>query len=118
MDGEYVTGQHRTNLWYKMKYLLDEDFIVCGYTVSSGKLSVLLGKPEQNGFSYVGSVVVHNKTEQGLVQKLPTVKKPWFQTGKTNVTWVQPKLVGTAQFMLKTKEGRLRQPTLKSIRTD
>ena len=38
--------------------------------------------------------------------------------GNEHAIWVQPKLVSTVKYMMKTESGSLRQPVFKGLRED
>lgn len=121
-DSKYYFDK-RTNDWIKIKYLLDDDFVICGYIVKSKTISsLILGQYNNNELEYKGHVTIgisgrdfmiisnHNKRDTS----------PFLDTPKGNeeAVWIEPNLVGAVMFMARTETGFLRQPVFKGLRKD
>jgi len=109
----------RTKDWIKFKYLVDKDFVVCGYIVKEkGVISVVLGQYKGEELIYQGHVTLGVK--YGDIKKLETIPYSPFAAvpnGHENAVWLKPEIVCTVQYMPNDK-GTLRQPVLKGFRDD
>jgi len=120
-DSKYYFGK-RTNDWIKMKALIDEDFIVCGYFLKAENIaSVILGLYDNKSIVYQGHVVMgvsrHDFKKMQMVQKVDKDYYPAF-SDFDDAVWLAPKLVCTVQYMDRTPSGGLRQPVFKGVRDD
>lgn len=120
-DSKYYFGK-TTKDWIKMKALLDEDFIVCGYYFKSDNIvSVILGAYDGNKIVYQSHVAMGVSRKDykiiSLEDKAMKNQYPNFPEFESAV-WLKPKLVCCVQFMERTPGGGLRQPTFKGIRKD
>ena len=117
----YYPGK-RTKDWVKIKNMLDDDFVICGYVQQENNMvSVILGQYYNDELVYKGSVAFCVRGEN--FKKIKTVKKKntpplnkWTEEG--NIQWIEPVMVCTVKFMNYTKSGAMRQPVLKGIRED
>lgn len=112
----------RTKKWIKCKHLMDEDFVVCGYIVKDkGVVSLVLGQYRNHELCYKGHVTMGVSSLSFLkeyqIQKGPC-PFPAQPAHHEQATWLQPNLVCCVKFMMKTAQGGLRQPVLKSFRND
>ncbi len=121
-DSIYVFDK-RTRDWIKIKNLLDEDFVVCGYIEKEKNVvSVVLGQYKGRALFYKGRVTLGVSTKDFKLmrlaqrQDLPPVEIT--PSGIENAVWLKPALVCTVQYMNKTKTGYMRQPVFKGIRSD
>lgn len=121
-DSKYFYDK-RTKDWIKIKNLKDDDFVVCGYIEKENNIiSVVLGQYLDNILIYKGHVTLGVSTDDFKI--ISTVRKTDyspFQTlpqGNENAVWLEPLLVCTVKFMLKTSGGSMRQPVFKGIRND
>ena len=121
MDSAYLMGR-RTSEWIKIKYLLDDDFVVCGYIPGDGASAALvLGQYDGAGLRRTGHVTLGTSGEQfKKVLSAARGARPFEQDDPrdSGAVWLEPTLVCTAQFMRRTKTGGLRQPVFKSLRRD
>lgn len=117
----YYPGK-RTKDWVKIKNMIDDDFVICGYAGQENNMvSVILGQYYKDNLVYKGSVAFGVRGEN--YKKIKAVKKkntPPFDKWKEgdNIQWIEPVLVCTVKFMNYTKSGAMRQPVLKGIRED
>lgn len=123
-DSIYIPDK-RTTTWIKMKALLDDDFVVCGYIPKEGSMnSIVLGQYNNGVLIYKGHVTLgvggqafetilrHTRTDQPPIPQIPRGH------GNDNAIWLEPTLVCTVKFMQYTKGGGMRQPVFKGLRTD
>ncbi len=119
----YFQGK-RTKLWLKMKHLLDEDYVVCGWIPKENHVtSIVLGQYENGKLIYQGHVTLGVGGEAfAVIKRQPHRKTPPIHVprGHENeiARWLEPKLVCTVQFLYKTENGGLRHPVFKGLRFD
>jgi ATP-dependent DNA ligase len=123
-SSRYYYGKRSAD-WIKFKRMSDEEFIVCGYIIKKPMSVILLGKYNNDKLVYSGSVSFGVKL--GFIREYDvktisyspfTIKSESKVEGETGaVTWLEPKLVCTIEYMPNTK-GSLRQPVFKGIRDD
>jgi bifunctional non-homologous end joining protein LigD len=130
---KYCEGK-RTRYWLKVKTHGRQEFVVAGYTRGEGRRadtfgSLVLAVNEGGDLRYVGNVGTGFDTQEidrllkllrplerkdspfAVVPKMPRVRK-------TDVVWVEPKLVAEIEFSEWTHDGRVRQPSYKGLRDD
>jgi bifunctional non-homologous end joining protein LigD len=122
-DSLYLPGT-RTKSWKKIKNLLDDDYVICGWIPKENHMvSVILGQYREGRLTYKGHVTLGvgggalaavRKRETAVC---PLADAPEGAAGEA-ARWVRPELVATVQFMYKTKNGGLRQPVFKGLRED
>lgn len=120
-DSLYYPGK-RTKDWIKIKNLQDEDFVVCGYIKKpQGMTSLVLGQYRNGELIYKGHVTLGvSGSNYRIVTEAPKLKGPPFTvpSGNEDAVWVEPVLVCTVQYMVKSATGSLRQPVFKGLRDD
>ncbi|MBU3155786.1 RNA ligase family protein [Clostridium estertheticum] len=121
-DSKYYLDK-KTKDWIKIKYLLDDDFVICGYILKDGGvISIVLGQYSNKKLVYKGHVTLGLSTEDfQLIKATPQLRTQPFNewpSGNDNAVWLVPKLVCIVKFMMKTANGGLRQPVFKGIRED
>ena len=112
----------RTKDWIKIKYLKDEDFVVCGYERGEGGMNTVVLGQYHNGQLVCKGCVSLGVGGEGfrLIRAQPKVAAPPFRgTGiSEHMTWIVPELVCAVQYMDKTESGGMRQPVFKGLRPD
>lgn len=114
----------RTKDWIKTKYLLDDDFVVCGYVLKSNHMtSLVLAQYDGPGLVYKGHVTlgVSGKDFQRIKahKTIPAPPMPIPQGhGNEQAIWISPDLVCTVKYMERTVSGGMRQPVYKGLRDD
>ncbi len=120
-DSKYYLGK-RTKDWIKIKALLDEDFVICGYIPKeNGITSLVLGQFDGDAMLYQGHVTLGVSGEEFVkIAALPGQDHPPFPVppGNEEARWVQPRLVCTVKYMQRTATGGMRQPVFKGLRED
>jgi len=132
-DSVYAEGR-RTRDWLKIKPTGRQEFIICGYTKGQGRRagsfgSLVLGVYRGNELTYVGNVGTGftEKTIEELLAKLRPLERPdcpfpevpkMPKVRKSDVVWVEPKLVCEVEFVEWTHDGRLRAPSFVGLRDD
>lgn len=123
-DSLYLPGK-RTKDWVKIKNLMDDDFIVCGY-VSNAEyvISLVLGQYDRFGrIVYKGRVTLGKSSDDfTLIEKQRKAKHSPFPEKPPpyvdNAIWIRPKLVCKVAFMARNHNGLMRQPVYKGLRLD
>ncbi len=119
-DSIYTPGK-RTKDWIKIKCLQDDDFIIIGFkegNADSNLSSIILGQYNNNNIEYCSSVAVGKNSE--VFKKVKKLKDSVYKNIKPipTVVFKEPVLVCTVKFMMRTKNGGLRQPVFKGLRDD
>ena len=121
-DSKYYLDK-KTKDWIKIKYLLDDDFVVCGYILKNGGvISIVLGQYLKKELVYKGHVTLGLSTEDfQKIKSTPEIDTHPFNElppGNDKAIWLDPILVCIVKFMMKTSKGGLRQPVFKGLRDD
>ncbi|MGH4124277.1 MAG: RNA ligase family protein [Clostridium sp.] len=121
-DSKYYFDK-RTKDWIKIKNLLDDDFVVCGYIFKDNNvISIVLGQYSSKALVYKGHVTLGISTADfQLIKSTPEISTQPFNdlpSGNDNAVWIEPNLVCTVKYMMKTANGSLRQPVFKGLRDD
>lgn len=123
-NSTYQIGK-RSKDWIKIKNLIDEDFYICGLMFDEDNQIKDLVLTTKINDKYInrGKVYLNiSKDEQNFILKFAlkhTKNKPLFDIySDKNILWIEPKLVCTVQYMMLTKDGKMRQPVFKGLRTD
>jgi len=126
-DGVYEPGRSRQ--WLKFKCVLDQEFVIGGYTDPEGQRTgfgaLLVGYYEAGKLKYAGKVGTgyNNRTLQQLGKQLAGLERgssPFHADGlpRAGVHWVEPKLVAQIGFTEWTRDGKLRHPRFLGLRAD
>ncbi|WP_375372935.1 DNA ligase [Clostridium sp. CF012] len=121
-DSKYYFDK-RTKDWIKIKNLQDDDFVVCGYIFKdNGVISIVLGQYSSKELVYKGHVTLGISTvDFQIIKSAPGLSTQPFSdlpSGNENALWIEPDLVCTVKYMMKTSNGSLRQPVFKGLRDD
>jgi bifunctional non-homologous end joining protein LigD len=133
LDSRYLPGK-RTRDWLKIKTHSEQEFVVAGYTKGTGRRassfgSLVLGYYRGDELVYAGNVGTgfNSREIEKLLDRLRPLRRdtPPFRevpkmpkVRKSDVIWVEPKLVVEVEFAEWTHDGRLRAPSYKGIRED
>jgi bifunctional non-homologous end joining protein LigD len=132
-DSRYMQGR-RTRDWLKVKTHGRQEFVIAGYTKGQGRRagrfgSLVLAVHRDGELVYVGNCGTGFKEKDidELLAKLRPLerKDPPFsvvpkmpKVRKSDVVWVEPKLVCEVEFAEWTHDGRLRAPSYQGLRED
>lgn len=120
-DSRYYQDK-RTKDWIKIKYLQDDDFVVCGYIPKENNMtSIVLGQYRDGALIYKGHVTLGVGGESfRRIRELSRIDRPAFDVpaGNEDAVWVEPRLACTVKYMMKTATGGMRQPVFKGLRED
>lgn len=109
----------RSSDWIKVKNLIDEDFVACGYIDKGAAHSLVLGQYDHGRLIYQGHVTLGVSGQEAA--KYPVSHACPFEhtpIGNENARWYSPLRVCTVRYMERTSSGGMRQPRLKGFRTD
>jgi bifunctional non-homologous end joining protein LigD len=130
----YAQGR-RTRDWLKVKRTGRQEFVVAGYA-RGGKgnragtfRSLVLAVNEGGELRYAGNVGTGftDREIKRLLELLRPLERPdppfrvvpkLAGLKRTDVTWVEPRLVAEVEFAEWSHEGRVRQPSYKGLRED
>ena len=127
-DSPYVGT--RSKDWLKFKCVLEQEFVIGGYTDPQGKRSgffgaLLVGYYEDGQLVYAGKVGTgfDERDLADLTRRLTALEQgqPPFrgdQLPKKGVHWVRPKLVAEIGFSEWTEDRHLRHPRFLGLRED
>jgi len=128
-DAAYRSG--RGALWLKLKCTRHAEFVVGGYTPPAGARSgfgaLLLGAPKDGGLQYAGRLGTGFSSRQlgdlHAQLKRQEIATPPFAPSSSlprlrGVHWVQPKMVVEVEYLERTRDGLLRQPSFLGVRED
>ena len=129
-DSIYEPGA-RSRSWLKVKAVLEQEFVVGGYTRGSGARSttfgaLLLGYYDRGLLRYAGRV--GSGFDQAMLGELRGVLseldaegcpfEPERELDNPDFCWVRPAMVARVKFAQWTEDGRLRAPVFTGIRSD
>lgn len=104
----------RSDVWIKIKNLITEEFIVCGYIEEDNNfvISLVLGEKINNELYYVGRVTMGKKNKlYKELKKLKTLKlSPFKNYYDKNVVLVEPIKTCKVKYIERTESNSLRQP--------
>lgn len=117
-QSKYYLGK-RSRVWLKIKVFQEDDLIICGYIQKiNGVKDLILARYQENNLTYAASVATakDKKIISEFANKNPS--EPLFPLTEEGIIWMQPFLVCTVKYMMKTKHGGLRQAIYKGLRDD
>ena len=128
-DAAYRPG--RGHDWLKIKCLLEQEFVVVGYTDPGGSRvgfgALVLAVHDGDALREVGRVGtgftdasladIHGRLK-GLKRESPPVVDPPQDADALGIHWVEPELVVEVAFAEWTADGHLRHPSFKGLRDD
>lgn len=125
IESIYHPGK-RTNSWIKIKAIHSVDCVIIGFTQEKRHVSSLaLGLYKDHHLYYVGKVGTGFTSDDihMLYQKLQkiTVKTPHVinaQDAAKDIVWAKPKMVAEIEYLMMTKDKRLRAPVYLHLRLD
>src|SRR5262245_41964033 len=133
LGSKYLPGR-RSREWLKVKGHGRQEFVIAGYTRGQGRRqgtlgSLVMATYEGGELTYVGNVGTgfSDREIAQLLAKLKPLERdtPPFTTvpkmprvKKSDVFWVEPKLVAEVEFVEWTHDGHLRAPSYQGLRED
>jgi bifunctional non-homologous end joining protein LigD len=133
LDSRYRPGRRSAD-WHKVKLRQTQEVVVVGYTHGQGRRAggfgaLVVAVQEVGGLRWAGNVgtgfsddeierllrllkpLVRDETALGEAPKMPRIRR-------SDVVWVEPRLVAEVEFAEWTREGRLRAPVYVGLRED
>jgi bifunctional non-homologous end joining protein LigD len=133
LDSTYVPGR-RGPEWRKVKVRGRQEVVICGYTKGQGRRSagfgaLVAGVHAAGGLRWAGNVGTGYTDAEidrlmRLLRPLERADSPFGELPKmpkvrrSDVVWVEPRLVAEVEFVEWTREGRLRAPVYIGLRED
>lgn len=126
-DSTYRAGRSRD--WLKLKCANEQEFVIAGYTDPKGSRTgfgaLMIGYYDRGQFRFAGEVGT-GFGERQLRELADTLKRierqdsPFIDLprAKKGQHFVEPKLVAQVAFTEWTRDGKLRHPRFKGLRTD
>lgn len=121
--------QRRSKDWLKIKCLKRQEFIIVGYTAPKSSRK-FFGALLLASYNKRRELIFHGNVGTGFTEKtlklvyetllpLKTNHSPFAKPIRAlkNVTWVKPKLICEVEFTDWTKEGCLRHPSFKGLKS-
>jgi bifunctional non-homologous end joining protein LigD len=132
-DSSYKPGRRSTD-WHKLKLRQTQEVVIAGYTRGQGRRTggfgaLVVGVHDAGVLRWAGNVgtgFADSEIERLLRLLAPLARsEPPFaevprmpRVRRSDVTWVEPKLVAEVEFAEWTHEGRLRSPTYLRLQED
>jgi bifunctional non-homologous end joining protein LigD len=133
LDSPYRPGR-RSSDWHKVKLRRTQEVVVVGYTRGQGRRSggfgaLVVAVHEAGGLRWAGNVGTGFSDGEigrlrGLLEPLEREVAPFAEVPKmprvrrSDVVWVEPRLVAEVEFAEWTHEGRLRAPVYVRLQED
>lgn len=126
-NSRYVSK--RTKDWLKIKHVMEEEAIICGFTAPKGTRekfgALLLGIYKDKKLTYVGHTGSGFDQKQlndlhELLDPLEIKKCPFDVVPEPNgpVTWVKPKIICRVKYSEMTQDGMMRHAIYLGLRKD
>jgi bifunctional non-homologous end joining protein LigD len=124
LDSRYESGRSRS--WVKVKFVTQQEFVICGYTIGRRKpfSSLVLVYYDNGTLTWAGNVGT-GFTEKSLaeiypqLEKLASKKKLFALPPEVgDATWITPKLVCSVRYSGWGADNHLRAPVFVGLRPD
>jgi len=132
-DSRYQPGRRGTE-WRKVKVRGRQEVVIAGYTKGQGRRTggfgaLVVGVNEAGGLRWAGNVGTGFTDAEldrllALLKPLERAESPFAETPRmprvrrSDVVWVEPRLVAEVEFAEWTRENRLRAPVYLGLRED
>lgn len=118
-DSKYYIGRV-TKDWLKIKNLKDDDFVICGYIEKENSVvSLVLGAYDHDRLVYQSHVTLGvSGSAFKRIRNIEKADNPFSDISDENAVWIKPIIVCIVKYMMRTKDGGLRQPVFKGLRDD
>jgi bifunctional non-homologous end joining protein LigD len=132
-DSRYRPGRRSAD-WHKLKLRRTQEVVVVGYTRGQGRRAqgfgaLIVAVHDAGGLRWAGNVGTGFSDDEierlrGLLKPLERTVSPLVETPtmprvrRSDVVWVEPRLVAEVEFAEWTREGRLRSPVYLRLRED
>lgn len=130
-DARYTPGR-RSDCWRKVKHVRRQSVVVAGWQPGEGGRagrvgSLLLGVQGEDGLQFAGHVgtgfsaatlALLGRELEALRRDSSPFGTPVPREHARTAVWVEPELVADVEFTGWTRDGRLRHPSFKGLRSD
>jgi bifunctional non-homologous end joining protein LigD len=133
VDSRYQPGRRSTD-WRKVKVRGRQEVVIAGYTRGQGRRAggfgaLVVGVQDAGGLRWAGNVGTGFTDAEidrllALLKPLERPESPFAETPRmprvrrSDVVWVEPRLVAEVEFAEWTREERLRAPVYLGVRED
>ncbi|MDD4002892.1 MAG: RNA ligase family protein [Clostridia bacterium] len=120
IDSEYQAGK-RSDYWFKIKNMEDEDFIICGFTLDEegGIKYLLLGQYDGDELFHTATVYTPKKfVHKAVLEFAANNTMPRHKNFSKEGIYIKPQIVCNVEYMAKTKSGAMRQSIFKGLKDD
>ncbi len=133
VDSRYRPGRRSAD-WHKVKLRQTQEVVVVGFTRGQGRRAggfgaLVVAVHEAGGLRWAGNVGTgfgDSEIERllGLLKPLERTETPLSETPRmsrvrrSDIVWIEPRLVAEVEFAEWTREGRLRAPSYLRLRDD
>jgi len=106
----------RSSDWIKLKHIIDEDFIACGYIRKGNAITLVLGQYRGESLIHKGHVSLG--VTWASVRRFAVTNAPSFVGMDQEAVWFREPQVCVVAYMERTSSGGMRQPCFKRFRDD
>ncbi len=109
----------RSRDWVKVKNLVDEDFLACGYIARANRSPVWCSAPWMLLLRYMGHVTLG--VSRNVACRFPTTPSCPFDmlpSGNEGAVWYKNPPICIITYMERTSAGGMRQPRFNGFRED
>jgi bifunctional non-homologous end joining protein LigD len=130
LDSRYEPGR-RTGAWIKIKHVTRQELVICGWLPGEGRRTDRIGALLMGYWTDDGRLVYAGRVGTGFTERtlnelaralapLRSADSPYDDAPKLprNAVYVEPDLVAEIEFREWTREGVMRAPSFKGLRTD
>lgn len=115
----YYPGKSTTS-WLKIKNLIEDSYVVCGYMHKpDGMSSIVVAQMDNDGrLIYKGHVTLGVRGEAfRLIRSMPEREAPPLPAppGNNKAIWIEPRLIADVQYLETTSDGNLRHAVLLGV---
>ena len=117
-DSPYRMGK-RSRDWVKVKNLVDEDFLACGYIAKGEQITSLVLGSMDAPLRYMGHVTLG--VSRNVACRFPTTPSCHFDmlpSGNEGAVWYKNPPICIITYMERTSAGGMRQPRFNGFRED
>jgi bifunctional non-homologous end joining protein LigD len=118
-ESEIMQREKRSRDWVKVKNLVDEDFLACGYIAKGEQITSLVLGSMDAPLRYIGHVTLG--VSRNVACRFPTTPSCPFDmlpSGNEGAVWYKNPPICIITYMERTSAGGMRQPRFNGFRED